>query len=273
MAAGSQGLVLQWRVRGTFLNFYDSTDEDSNECQRGSAARRAISVDTGYALMKELCDCTLGTAAIPPSRSQCTWSMVGTSGQRRKEDSDSYKECIDKDALSCNVTDTKTQEFVEVGLQASMTPAVDLSGSTLPTDSHGGTKNRCAKRHKSKGSQKPDMANATTVMIRHIGLSCMQEDAVAFLDKVGLKGKFDFLYLPMNSSRRANLGYMFVNFLRPEYLNECRQLFDGKVFGETSSLKRCEVTLAHIQGRANLTRYFHRKAISKGQYGPLLFQK
>lgn len=70
---------------------------------------------------------------------------------------------------------------------------------------------------------------------------------MSFLDAAGLKGTYDFVNLPMNVKRRANLGYVFVNFVRPEFVELCRSLLDGKPLGEPLTQKRCEVTLARVQ--------------------------
>jgi len=105
-------------------------------------------------------------------------------------------------------------------------------------------------------------------MIRHIACRYMQDEAANFLDEVGLRGKYDFMYLPLNPTKRANLWYMFVNFLKPEYVNECRQLLTGRAFGATNTSKRCEVTLAHVKVmRIFLATY--RKAVMNGRHAPL----
>lgn len=88
----------------------------------------------------------------------------------------------------------------------------------------------------------------TTVMVRNFACRFTCDQVMSFLDDVGLKGKYDFLHLPLNPTRRANLGYMFVNFTTPEFAEECKELLQGKALGLSSSEKRCEVTTARIQG-------------------------
>jgi len=266
--------MIQWRVKGTFLDFY-SMVEEQNGCLSGSAARRAVSVDTGYSLMTELCKNMSNDDVSPVVRHRSSWPIDGTKLQQLKESRNSCSQCIVESAPLLNITDTKTQQISEADPKIPLTAATDLSDKMHDTDSQNGTESRYAKRHKSKGSKHAGLATgmaeetATTVMIRHIACRYMQEDAVAFLDVVGLQWKYDFVYVPLNSSKNANLGYMFVNFLKPEHVNECKQLLHGQSFGESRTLKKCEVTLAHVQGYASISRHFHKKAVMKRQYAPL----
>lgn len=89
----------------------------------------------------------------------------------------------------------------------------------------------------------------TTVMIRHIACRLNRNTLQEALDQVGLAGTYDFVYLPLNCARRANLGYCFVNFISPEGVEECKRLLTGQTLGSGLSQKRCEVSLAHVQGR------------------------
>mmetsp|Transcript_62621 Transcript_62621/g.97457 ORF Transcript_62621/g.97457 Transcript_62621/m.97457 type:complete len:193 (+) Transcript_62621:73-651(+) len=90
----------------------------------------------------------------------------------------------------------------------------------------------------------------TTVMIRHIACRYTQAEVVAVLDGAGFSEKYDIVHVPSNPSRKANLGYVFVNFVSPQYVEECRIKFDGQVFGPSCTTKKCEVSLAHMQGYA-----------------------
>lgn len=90
----------------------------------------------------------------------------------------------------------------------------------------------------------------TTAMIRNIPCKYTREDVIAFLDHAGLKGTYDYVNLPQNAARRANLGYLFVNFLKPADVDLCCRVLSGKLFGNRSaSVKYCEVTFARVQVR------------------------
>lgn len=100
-----------------------------------------------------------------------------------------------------------------------------------------------------------DLAAPTTLMIRNIACRHTQESITRILDEVGLQRSYDFIHLPMNPTRKANLGYFFVNFIDPQYVGKCRDLLQGKRFGSSASMKRCEVSIAHVQGRENMERH------------------
>mmetsp|Transcript_109329 Transcript_109329/g.172287 ORF Transcript_109329/g.172287 Transcript_109329/m.172287 type:complete len:328 (+) Transcript_109329:45-1028(+) len=100
---------------------------------------------------------------------------------------------------------------------------------------------------------------ATTAMIRHIACRYTQEEIATFLDDAGFKEKYTSIYLPRNPQKTANLGYVFVSFLTPAYLEECRRLLDNTVFGSSQTTKRCQVTTAILQGPRRQQRRATRK--------------
>jgi len=103
-----------------------------------------------------------------------------------------------------------------------------------------------------------DAGGSRTVMIRNIACRYSQEDVRLVLDSIGLGDKYDFIYVPMNAKRRANLGYFFVNFIQAEFVEECMRRLAGRVFGDCLSEKLCEVSQAHLQGNTTLARHFRR---------------
>lgn len=90
-----------------------------------------------------------------------------------------------------------------------------------------------------------------------------------FIDNLGLKGTYDFLYLPLNPVRRANLGYIFINFTSFHAVEECKRLLNGKPLGPSTTEKRCEVALARVQGQANITAHFRRKSVMRSAHAPI----
>jgi len=109
----------------------------------------------------------------------------------------------------------------------------------------------------------------TTVMVRNIACRYTKEQVMEFIDNLGLKGTYDFLYLPLNPVRRANLGYIFINFTSIQAVEECKKLLNGKPLGPSTTEKRCEVALARVQGQANITAHFRRKSVMRSAHAPV----
>jgi len=112
-------------------------------------------------------------------------------------------------------------------------------------------------------------AHVTTLIIRNIACRCKFSDALHILDAFGLKEMYDFLYLPMNSAKTANLGYMFVNFIVPEHAAKCVRVLNGQAFGSDLSHKRCEVSATHLQGYCSMVSLFKKKVVLRSKCPPL----
>jgi len=128
-------------------------------------------------------------------------------------------------------------------------------------------------RRPSHGTSKAFEAHITSVMIRNIPCGIKFERAMQILESFGLSETYDFLYLPMNSKKNANLGYFFVNFVKPEDAKKCAELLTGESFGCGLSAKRCEVSAAHIQGYSSMISFFKRKAVLHSKGPPLFIAK
>jgi len=50
-------------------------------------------------------------------------------------------------------------------------------------------------------------------MLRNLPNNYTRDMFLSLLDEQGLSGLYDFVYLPMDFCRDANLGYAFVNFV------------------------------------------------------------
>merc|ERR1719321_875490 len=56
-------------------------------------------------------------------------------------------------------------------------------------------------------------AGRTTVMLRNIPNNYTRAKLLELLDKEGFLACYDFIYLPMDFKRNANLGYAFLNLV------------------------------------------------------------
>jgi len=105
-----------------------------------------------------------------------------------------------------------------------------------------------------------DNANSpnTTIMIRNIANRYTQRELVLELEEMGFEDSFDFVYLPLDKSTRANLGYAFVNFINATWAAQCMDDFKDYRLKKYRNLsnKVAVASVAHIQGlEKNLAHY------------------
>lgn len=113
----------------------------------------------------------------------------------------------------------------------------------------------------------PGAQGLTTVMLRNIPNRYSREMLVDQLNQK-FRGKYDFLYLPIDFNSKCNVGYAFINFRTPA---ACQRFFTeyhnkrAKVcLPGFSSMKVCEVSHARVQGRdANMDNLCDDKFIEK----------
>ncbi|KAF4685422.1 hypothetical protein FOZ60_006542 [Perkinsus olseni] len=102
----------------------------------------------------------------------------------------------------------------------------------------------------------------TTLMMRHIPNRYSQSELIEEVTAAGFGGTFDFFYLPMDHSTRANFGYCFINFTTPAVASLFTHVFSGKQLKMSTSRKIIEIVPAKLQGfDANLLHY-SKKAVS-----------
>jgi len=112
----------------------------------------------------------------------------------------------------------------------------------------------------------------TTLMIRGIPCSFSQDTLMKLIDNAGLKGKYDFFYLPRAGNNGSNLGYAFVNFVDNACAEHYMTTFNGVPLDPSRSLKVCTIAPGDIQGLANLRKHFRRTAVSRGSRGPVFLK-
>lgn len=90
----------------------------------------------------------------------------------------------------------------------------------------------------------------TTLMIRNVPNRYTRDTLMRELDELGFAGAYDFVYLPVDSVTRCNVGYAFVNFEDPGEAARCQDTLQGYQFMWYRTWKRrvAHVSVAHIQG-------------------------
>jgi hypothetical protein len=92
--------------------------------------------------------------------------------------------------------------------------------------------------------------NGTDAMICSIPCRITSAEFAEGLDRFGLKGTYDSVYLPQNSKKRSNYGYAFVRFLSHEMFLLASERLNGQAFAPGKLSKPCQVKYAHLQGSA-----------------------
>lgn len=87
------------------------------------------------------------------------------------------------------------------------------------------------------------------------------------------EGTYDFFYLPIDFKNRCNVGYAFINFLDPHYIEPFVRDFDGQRWKSFNSEKVCAVSFARIQGKGAMVARFQNSSLLEkdDEYQPLLF--
>jgi hypothetical protein len=121
-------------------------------------------------------------------------------------------------------------------------------------------------------------AAPTTMMIRNVPFQYSQQDLLQELTDLGFGGTFDFLYLPLDKSTTAGVGYAFVNFIAPSWAKKCEQTFRKYRFRlrRGVSTKAANVSVAYIQGLEKNLQHYQNSAVnaSKNSIGrPLVMAK
>ncbi|KAG7599399.1 Mei2/Mei2-like C-terminal RNA recognition motif [Arabidopsis suecica] len=105
------------------------------------------------------------------------------------------------------------------------------------------------------------LAGKASVMVRNIPNCLGRTDLLRILDNHCRKHKtessYDFLYLPMDFVKRANLGYAFVNFTSSVAAERFRREFENFSWGNLGYRNKiCEITVAKYQGKEELSQHF-----------------
>lgn len=97
----------------------------------------------------------------------------------------------------------------------------------------------------------------TTVMLRNIPNDYTRAMLLEEMDSLGLRGTYDFVYLPIDFHRKSSLGYAFVNFNRHEDAVLGKERLHGFSEWRVSSQKVCSVCWGEpLQGQsAHIERY------------------
>eukprot|EP00440_Ansanella_granifera_P052560 gb/GFBE01056990.1/.p1 GENE.gb/GFBE01056990.1/~~gb/GFBE01056990.1/.p1 ORF type:complete len:404 (+),score=107.01 gb/GFBE01056990.1/:1-1212(+) len=125
--------------------------------------------------------------------------------------------------------------------------------------------------------QKRPANKHTTVMMRNLPNNYTREMLLEMLDGEGFFARYDFLYLPMDFDRHANLGYAFVNLVDGEAASDFWKVFDGFSRWMLPTSKVCQVSWSgpHQGRQAHVDRYKNSPVMHfsvPDEFKPMLFQ-
>jgi RNA recognition motif-containing protein len=121
-----------------------------------------------------------------------------------------------------------------------------------------------------------ELQGQTTVTLMNLPNNAKRAYLLRLLDRAGFRGRYDFVYLPMDFRKDANLGYAYVNFVSPEDAALCKEFFDGfQGWRGFASRKICQVCPADYQGlQCNVEWYRNRPVMHESvneEHKPIIF--
>merc|ERR1712194_825409 len=115
----------------------------------------------------------------------------------------------------------------------------------------------------------------TTVMIRNIPNRYSVSEVLEEIDARGFYKSYNYFYLPCDFGNKVSLGYAFLNFVSPQYVEKFVRDFSGTVLPRYCTNKVIDVVAAGKQGlNENVARFLRRDLKSRVQnpfFLPLIF--
>lgn len=117
----------------------------------------------------------------------------------------------------------------------------------------------------------------TTVMLRNLPNNYTRDMLLELLDERGMEGRYDFVYLPCDFYRDANLGYAFVNLVDRQAVDLVWKIFDGFSEWRLPTSKVCQVRWSgpHQGFKAHVERYRNSPVMHRAVpdiYKPVIFK-
>lgn len=114
----------------------------------------------------------------------------------------------------------------------------------------------------------------TTLMLRGIPRSFTEEDLIRHIERVAGGQCFDFIYLPWDTKRNANMGFAFVNCVEPRVAHELLNKIQAQTISfARDTLRPITALFGHVQGLTlNVAHYIGSSVVVEGQeHSPIIF--
>jgi len=194
-------------------------------------------------------------------------SLSSVSTMTSDEDVDSMSKFGSSNSLSSMTWCDEEDEFLSSDDSASchqQTIACDnFDTQATPKDSKHSAVPRHVNLEEEFAKIKKEGQAITTLMIRNIPNRCSQREVIGELERVGLAGCFDFVYVPLDLGTMSNVGYAFVNFIHPAFAAFCAEVLPRHQFSrQRKSGKPVAVSPAHMQGLEANLRHYEKSAVN-----------
>jgi len=141
------------------------------------------------------------------------------------------------------------QQRIPIQLHQSLTPHFQQQQCSQQRQQHPQEQQHSQQQKQQQMEQQQQIPEheRTTLMLRNIPNDYNFQMLKELVDSFGFRGQYDFLYLPMDFRKGANIGYAFVNGVNPAAAQRIRQAFDGFEDWTIQSAKTCEVSWSFPQ--------------------------
>lgn len=95
----------------------------------------------------------------------------------------------------------------------------------------------------------------TMLMIRNIPNKFTKDHFLNIFNK-HFESKFNLFLLPTDINEKKNYGYAFINFIHHYYIINFYELFQGKKWENTNSVKICNIIYSKIQNVSEMIKYY-----------------
>jgi RNA recognition motif-containing protein len=150
------------------------------------------------------------------------------------------------------LNETTDFRHIDSDSSAEVVPDVDLSLRADLTQRHKhGAAAEMSKEYADCVS-KCILSGMTTLMMRHIPCTFSKAQLENIIEEGGFAGLYDWLYVPSSKHRHckrsnANLGYAFINFVKPADAEAFLFSMNGSAFMGSNSQKTLSISIAERQ--------------------------
>jgi len=269
-------------VRNTFLHILGDESNSGDELvylgksERREKSEPATRSRSLYASGDSMCSTTLGSRGSETQEEKTNESdssghrtLRWKVGEFSKESQPSSSETREEKSNESDSNEPRTLRWKE----GELSTETQLSTSEALSTAVG-------EQRRSNGADRDRVEwddSIVTVMVRQIPRQFTQSMFLKLVNRRGFRGRFNFLYLPFDYKKGINVGYGFVNLVKPEYARAFHSALDGVYAAEKRSKmkgKPFHVHPAAVQGYEANWQHFMQTKVGQNpdpHFSPLFF--